>query len=442
MPLRLPNTTNNNRVMTSPRTRAVRQRAMALFIALHVVLPSGIQSAAAFDTQAPGVQLDPAHYGHYDFLQHREAASTEYSIFDTSFDQGGGTINSTVAASTNDRLQPLTRLETAWSGTAPFTSIAMRLGDSVSHPSTWSQAVRFGGVQIGSLRELPADLVTAPELSAGHAAVPSAADLMTRDLHRVTHINPGGKVTLAVDDVLGRRREINKPLHTAIAILPKGKTEYSLAAGRLREAFAFSDGEYGARFSAATLRYGLRKSVTLDAHAAEVDGVVSVVGAGISKNAGERGKLSASMATSRSDFAVATTTSSPPTHADHEAERDGWLARMGYQIDNEIVELALRARVQSPTYRDLNIDAHSSDQAALHRSALASVTLKLGSMGDVLLAGAMQTFHDATRGDFVSVRHNMSLGPAGQLAASFAYHTHHTAAATAHLLFTHPLGIR
>jgi outer membrane usher protein FimD/PapC len=377
--------------------------------------------------------VTPLHYQRYDFEHRQDAASTEYSVFDTALDQSHGHFSSTFAASTDTRLQSLTRLETTWSGTLPFVPIDIRLGDTISHPGTWSNAMRYGGIKLGSMQDLPSDLVTAPELSAGVAALPSTADLISRNINHVSRINAPGEVTLAVHDVLGRIREVTKPLHTDIVVAPKGKADYSLAAGRIREEFAFTDGRYGPRFTSATVRYGLRKSLTFDAHASQVDGVVSVVGAGLAKNAGARGKLSATMATSRT----------PRTHSSistSSTETEGWLARLSYQYENDYLVLALRSRVQSATYRDLS--SYEENCAALRQRTMASLTLRLGSLGDVLVAGAAQTFDDASHADFVSVRHRMPLGPAGHLSASFAYNTGNADPSSIYIAFTHPVGVR
>jgi outer membrane usher protein FimD/PapC len=395
---------------------------------------SDISEIASTDTQA----FTPLHYQRYDFEHRQEAVSTEYSVFDTALDQSHGQLSSTFAASTDTRLQSLTRLETTWSGTLPFVPIDVRLGDAVSHPGTWSNAMRFGGIKLGSMQDLPGDLVTAPELSAGTAALPSAADLISRNIHTVSHIHAPGEVTFAVNDVLGRMREVTKPLHTDIVVAPKGKADYSLAAGRLREEFAFTDGRYGPRFTSATVRYGLRKSLTFDAHASQVDGVVSVMGAGLAKNAGARGKLSATMATSRTPR---THTSLPTSSMSATStETEGWLARLSYQYENDYLVLALRSRVQSATYRDLN--SHEENCAALRQRTMASITLRLGVLGDVLVAGAAQTFDDASHADFVSVRHSLPLGPAGHLSASFAYNTGNADPSSIYIAFTHPVGIR
>jgi outer membrane usher protein len=355
-------------------------------------------------------------------------ASSEYSLFDAAFDQTEGSLSSSFSTSNNSDLQQFTRLETAWAGTVPLTPIAMRMGDAVSDPGSWGNAVRFGGVKFGSLQELPADIVTSPDLSAGRSTLRSSADIVSQNIDRMTRLNSSGDVTLGVNDVLGRMREISKPLYTDIALTPKGKADYSFSAGRVREDFALADGEYGARFAAATLRYGLRRSVTVDAHAAQLDGVVSVMGAGLAKDAGARGKLSAAMATSRNELAHGAIADKP----------NGWLARAAYRIANDYFVVALRTRVQSATYRDLDIDEEPA--TALHRRTLASIALRLGPLGDLLLAGAMQTFHDATRADFVSVRHSMPVGSASKLSASFAYNTSEDAPATASIAFTHPFG--
>jgi outer membrane usher protein len=407
----------------NPRTwigAAKLHRAIGVWLLCGQAAVSAAAPNAPFDDYT---NLATLHYRQYE-LTPRDDAAVEYSIFNTEMEQTEGALHTSFAASTDTRLQPLTRLETAWSGHVPLTNIAMRLGDAVSNPSTWSQAVRFGGVKIGSMQELPDDVVTAPELSAGKRTLASAADLITHNANQVAGINAPGEVLLTVSDVLGRMQAIVKPLHTNIAIAGKGKTDYSLATGRVREEFALQDGEYGERFTSATLRYGLRRSVTVDAHVSQLDGVVNVMGAGLAKDAGRRGKLSAAMATSRNIAA-----------SDGATNSEGWLARLAYQYENEFLVFAVRTRLQSPTYRDLGSD---EDSVSLKRRTLASVTLRLGSMGDLLLAGAAQEFADASRSDFISLRHSVSVGGAGSVSASLAYHTAKESPTSVYLALTHP----
>ncbi len=70
------------------------------------------------------------------------------------------------------------RLETTLTHDFPSSLATLRLGDTISVPGSWADAVRFAGLQWGSNYGIRPDLVTTPLLAVtGTAVLPSTVDV-------------------------------------------------------------------------------------------------------------------------------------------------------------------------------------------------------------------------------------------------------------------------
>jgi len=366
---------------------------------------------------APGAKLERGQYvtpfsSDYGVSFERDTRSNRYTVFNTSIAHSVGVTTNSFAASADPRLAPLTRLESTWSWSAPGSRAQVHLGDAISNPGSWSSAVRFGGIQIGTTSSAPTDLITAPLLgTSGMAVLPTTADLLSDDLHQAAHggslsgiapqaIRPGN-IALSVNDALGRRYAVSRPLFQNISLLTRGQTDFSVEAGRVREDFARRSDGYGAWLVSGTYRYGLGSKSTLDAHAASVADGASVLGLGLSNKVGATGMASASMATSRTQT------------------NSGWLARMGYEVNVHGVNLAVRSRRQSPNFQDLKANAAVE---SLRERTVASAGVSLNEFGNVSIAGVTQAYGDRQREGVLALSHSVPLGASGlfSTAATFA----------------------
>src|ERR1700733_11558352 len=68
----------------------------------------------------------------YSLTYDRDKWSDEFSVFQMSAPLPFGVADASLAASSDPRLKPLTRLDTAWSFSAPLIHLPTRLGDTVS----------------------------------------------------------------------------------------------------------------------------------------------------------------------------------------------------------------------------------------------------------------------------------------------------------------------
>lgn len=350
----------------------------------------------------------------YALSYERDARFNQYTVFNASVAHQVGTTTTSFAASADPRLGPLTRLESAWSWGVPDSRAQLRLGDAISNPGTWSHAVRFGGVQFSTASTARADVITTPLLGAsGMAVLPSTADLLGEDLRDAATRGTGlagvvpqaakpGNVNLPVNDALGRSYVVSRPLFQNISLVPRGQTDFSIEAGRVREDFARRSDQYGSWLVSGTYRYGLGSTATLDAHAATISNEVSVMGLGVSEKVGALGLVSATMATS------------------HTPENSGWLARMGYEVNVKGVNLAVRSHVQSLSFQDLR---SSADVEPLRERTLASAGVSLDHFGSISIAGVTQAYGDGDREGILALSHSVPVGTGGGLfstAATFA----------------------
>ena len=323
--------------------------------------------------------------------------SDGFSVFNLAVADDFGTVSSSLAASDDPRLRPLTRLDTSWGFSAPLVHVPTRLGDTVSSSAFWDQPVRMGGVQIGTLpvtlpQLVKPDLMLAPDVFAG----PGAAAFTS--VHFIERVQSVAQFEL-------------QSLQSA------GQGNYSLEAGRIREDFELRSNDYGSWLTSGTYRYGLTELTTIDGQFAQLGAQQSLVGLGVLEGLGPLGLLSARIANSR------------------DSETSGWVARMGYDFTRDNVSFALRSHVQTSGYQPVG------DIAAvepLRQRTLASAGMDLGSMGKVSIASATQTFADDTRRDVLALSHAMHVAGGGIISTAAAYSPGQVSSSALLVSFTYP----
>jgi outer membrane usher protein FimD/PapC len=320
-----------------------------------------------------------------------------FSVFNLAVADQFGTINTSLAASDDPRLRPLTRLDSSWGFSAPWVHVPTRLGDTVSSSAFWDQPVRMGGLQVGTLpvvtpQIVKPDLIVAPDIFAG----PGAAAFTS------VHF---------IDRVQSVAQFQQQPLQVA------GQGNYSLEAGRVREGFEFRSSDYGSWLTSGTYRYGISELTTVDGQFAQLGAQQSLLGVGVLEGLGRLGLLSARVANSR------------------DSDSSGWLARMGYDFSRDNMSFALRSHMQSSGYQPVG-DIVAVEP--LRQRTLASAGMDLGTLGKVSIASATQTFADDTRRDVVAVSHAMHLSGGGILSTAAAYSPGQVGSSVLLVSFTYP----
>jgi outer membrane usher protein FimD/PapC len=303
-----------------------------------------------------------------------------YSVFNLAVADQFGTISSSLAASDDPRLRPLTRLDTSWGFGAPLLHVPARIGDTVSSSAFWDQPVRMGGLQLGTLAvSLPdvvrPDVIFAPDVFAG----PGAAAFTSNHF---------------IDRVRTVAQFQQQALENA------GQANYSIESGRVREDFELRSNDYGSWLTSGTYRYGVSELTTVDGQFAQLGAQQSLVGLGVLEGLGSLGLVSARIANSR------------------DSDSSGWIARMGYDFQRENLSFALRSHIQSSGYQPVG---DISAVEPLRQRTLASAGMDLGNLGKVSIASATQTFTDDSRRDVLALSHAMHLAGGGILSTAAAY---------------------
>jgi outer membrane usher protein FimD/PapC len=320
-----------------------------------------------------------------------------FSVFNLAVADQFGTINTSLAASDDPRLRPLTRLDSSLGFSAPWVHVPTRLGDTVSSSAFWDQPVRMGGVQIGTLpvalpQIVKPDLIVAPDIFAG----------------------PGAGAFTSVHFI---ERVQSVALFQQQALQIVGQGNYSLEAGRVRDGFEFRSNDYGSWMTSGAYRYGITELTTVDGQFAQLGAQQSLLGVGVLEGLGPLGLLSARVANSR------------------DSDSSEWVARMGYDFNRDNMSFALRSHLQTSGYQSVG------DIAAvepLRQRTLASAGLDLGTLGKVSIASATQTFADDTRRDVVAVSHVMHLSGGGILSTAAAYSPGQLSSSALLVSFTYP----
>lgn len=190
-----------------------------------------------------------------------------------------------------------TRLDTNWSYSSPNYMVTYRAGDIIAGGLSWTRPVRLGGFQLQRNFNLRPDLVTMPlpELG-GTAAVPSTVEIFANNIRRFSgEVGSGpfevsnvpfssgpGTVQIVVRDRFGRETVQEVPFYASSRMLAPGLLDFSLDGGFARRDFGLRSDNYDGRFMAAgSLRYGLFRRLTLEAHAEGGEDLVSGGGAAL-----------------------------------------------------------------------------------------------------------------------------------------------------------------
>ncbi len=173
------------------------------------------------------------------------------------------------------------RLETALKMDLPDKALTLTFGDFTTSGPTWHRPVRLGGVELRRNFDLRSDLVTDQRLSFdGSAAVPSSVDVFIENNRvfstRISDgpfrledlpIQGGGDAQILVRGADGQVRRETVSFFAAPSLLKQGMADYSLAIGQPREGFGLTSDDYGdPTVLTSSLRYGLTKQVTVEAH--------------------------------------------------------------------------------------------------------------------------------------------------------------------------------
>jgi len=278
------------------------------------------------------------------------------------------------------------RYDTYWTYQDEDDALSWRLGDLVTDSVGWSSSVRIGGVQFGRDFSLRPDLVTYPLPSfAGQAAVPSTVDLFVNgyrnssnnvqpgpySLTNMPFVNGAGNAVIVTTDAVGRQVTTTLPFYVSSDLLKPGLTDYSVAAGSIRQNYGISNFDYGPAATSGSLRYGVTDWLTLETHAEGAESL-ALGGAGAQMKIGSLGVVNGALAQSR-------------MYADS-GRQYSW----GYQYNQRWFNVGTQHTIRTSSYGDLGLYGsrqgnNSNSRYTLSRRSAqynASVSLnRFGSLG-------------------------------------------------------------
>jgi outer membrane usher protein len=175
-----------------------------------------------------------------------EQIRSTFGVFQASFfsRHGTGIIRLMASGVTGDA--KITRLETSWA-TELSEHETLRLGDAVNRAGAWGQALRFGGLQLGT--------------NLGGEAVPA-----TTPSWRVGPMNYDATdaVQFLSSDVPDGDPAVAQMKRQSFDLMGRGAVDRSLAIGFLRTHFGLDEDGYGPLFASALVRRGVSEDLTAE----------------------------------------------------------------------------------------------------------------------------------------------------------------------------------
>lgn len=391
---------------------------------------SGISSAADEPTPSP-----PGAYLNYDVFAARgaHASSTASALVETGlFGRWGSGTNIFLARHLPGDNRGV-RLDTVWSYDRPAEMATLRLGDTISAPSSWGRGVRFGGVQWGTNFATRPDFITFPMPSLhGIAAAPSTVDFYVNNALRLRRDVPSGPFTiqdlpvvtgqgeirLVVRDLLGREQVLTQPFYASGGLLAKGLRDFSYEAGFERENYGLASNDYGRFVASATERRGFSDSFTGELHA-EAMRDQQTVGLGGNLLLGTLGVLSASVAGS------------------HSASGTGALLGLGLQHQSGYLSYGARTQFTTAGFAQLG---YPSPLRPPRQTTTAFMSFGMGSLGSLGMNYTRQDLRGQQDIELLGANYNHSLGQLGYLSLSALRFLGGDASPLLTLTLTMPLG--
>lgn len=375
---------------------------------------------------APGAflnyQLSEQHVGR----ERLGGGSAELGLFGSA-----GVLTNSVLGHDRDGHRDAVRLETTYTHDFVERLQTLNVGDAISDPGSWGNAVRFAGVRFSRNFAIRPDLLTTPLLSAGGSAtVPSTVDVFVNNQHvSSSQLPPGpfvidnlptvtgtGDVKVVVTDALGRTQVLTQSFYSGIGLLARGLSQYSLDLGRLRNDYTIASNHYGDPIGAATYRRGITDDWTVEGHGEFQSGGPHAAGLNVAHQVGTFGIANATLA------------------AGGDGSGTGALGGLGFEHRGAGSSFLVNAQAASHGFARLG---QSLDAAARVRTQItAQAGRDFGRYGALGLAYVRQTYAAQPAQRTVSLSDNLRMGRGGYLSLSLTRTTAAQSSTSVYLLYT------
>ena len=375
---------------------------------------------------------DPGAFLNYQLSDQRIAGSNAAGAFVElgAFAAPGVLTNSVVARAESGATRAV-RLDTTLTHDFVERLETLNLGDAVSDPGSWGNAVRFAGLRWVRNFAIRPDLVTTPLLTTGGSAVvPAIVDVFVNNqrvssgsippgpfiVDNVPAVSGSGDVRVVVRDALGREQVMTQPFYSGVNMLAAGLSQYALDVGRIREDYALASFHYGPVLTAATYRRGFSDALTLEAHGEFLAGDAGAFGVNGAVRTGQFGILTATLA------------------AGGDLHDHGMLTGLGFERRERDASFVVNTLYASSGFRQIGDTALAG--ARFKQRTIAQASVSLGSTGSLSLADVLETYRTLPRQNTVSLTHNLSLGLRGSVGLTLSRTTGATASNVLYLSWT------
>jgi outer membrane usher protein len=339
------------------------------------------------------------------------------------------------------------RLETTFTHDFPNSLETLRLGDAISVPGSWAEAVRFGGLQWGSNYGIRPDLVTTPLLAvSGTAVVPSTVDVFVNGkavgssqvpagpfvVSQVPALNGAGNVNIVVRNALGQEQIVSLPFYSAPVMLQPGLSLWDIDVGALRENFGLQSADYGPALATATWRHGFSASTTAEFHAEGVHNGPAAAGFNLAQAIDHWAVVTLDVAAGgQHESTAATAVPAQPSSS-------GVYEALGIQRVAERWSALLQAQHASDGFREIG---NLGGAATPIDRFLAQAGVNLAHSGSLQAAFVTQRNSDDTRQETVSLSYQVNLGR-GSIGANVSHTSGDTHDTSCFIFYVLPLGHR
>lgn len=227
----------------------------------------------------------PGMFFNYNLLETKNINTTPHSLFNGLFTIGvfsryGVGTNTFIVQNAPNTSSPI-RLTTTWRYDQPEKMWTLSLGDDISTPTSWSDAVNFGGVQWGTNFTTQPTFITFPQPGVkGQATVPSAVNLYANNnlvqrqqvspgpfaITNIPYVTGSGDLRMVTTDIQGRQQVITVPFYVSNQLLKAGLTNSTYEIGILRQNLGISNFDYARTLIAATKSVGITDDLTAQWH--------------------------------------------------------------------------------------------------------------------------------------------------------------------------------
>ncbi len=381
---------------------------------------------------------DPGAFLNYQLSdQHITGANTAGALAEIGVFARPGVLTSTTVARDFEGSTQTLRLDTTFTHDFVDRLETLAVGDSISDPGSFGNAVRFAGLRWAKNFGIRPDLLTTPLLTTGGTAVvPSTVDVFVNNqrvsstavppgpfvINNVPTVSGAGDVSVVVRDALGREQVVTQSFYSGVALLAPGLAQYSVDLGEIRNDYAIASNHYGPLMGAATYRRGLTDDLTVEGHAEFLRGDAHAAGIQVASRADTFGILTVTLA------------------GGGDANGHGALMGIGFERRERQVSAVLSTSFATDGYRQVGDELVPG--LRYKTRSVAQLGFDTGPAGTLAAAAVVQSYRVGPTLETLSLTDSMRLGPQGSLSLTVSRSSGAATGTSAFLTYTVALGGR